>query len=481
MSEQLPPPPVFKPKSFPTNNGVSALNESLKTKHSSNARRNSNNNGNNNIGNKINSNFLTSSFVSNEEYQNALLKHSPSISPMTCFTDMPVPDSDIGSCSSSPKSKNLKKRKRNSSINSSEEEIAKKKKELKNQHSIIEKRRRIKMNREFEALKFLVPACRLQILQGLNDNNNFDNSNMMHKLTVLQSTVEYIKYLHLIIKLMKLQMLIPKDTRENFKRWFNKNNNLDFVNFDLDLQNYRDLENDFNFEDQFLTIFGNNGNVPSDWMDPITIEIDKIMNSSTHPSMNSSHKQRSFSQSSIPESSALLLQEKIQENTNYKKCILQLQNDAKSFKLPLPAIIEKHPNLMNYSNTLTHHPNLPQNNYTHIYNQFSKPKLVIPNYPVPTSSLKNLHNLPAPATAAINTTSAKITSAVSETATHAVSDPEMDHTSAEIKAASQLLVQFKSDAKSKMPSDNGTAPSPSHAKAIPPIYKNHPSISNILN
>ncbi|KAM9918552.1 hypothetical protein OXX59_008579, partial [Metschnikowia pulcherrima] len=53
-----------------------------------------------------------------------------------------------------------KKRRRCSSSRIGEEELVKRKTETKQLHSLIEKRRRIKINREFEALKYLIPACR---------------------------------------------------------------------------------------------------------------------------------------------------------------------------------------------------------------------------------------------------------------------------------------------------------------------------------
>lgn len=315
-----------------------------------------------------NSNFLTSSFVSNEEYRNYFLSHSPSISPMTRYTDMPLPDdTDMSSANNStagnnklnpnPPIRQAKKRRRSSAYN--KEEIERKKKELKTQHSIIEKRRRIKMNREFEALKFLVPACRLNILTGLNDGN-FDNSTMMHKLTILQSTVEYIKYLHLIIKLMKLQMLIPKDTRDMFKSWIQKNDNLNFVDFDLDLQSYRDIESEFSFENIFLKVWENDGGVPNDWLDPITKEIIKVLSPSAEPpaaakpskqppttnerAQRTNPSMRSQSHPNIHTPSTIL-EERIQQNSEYRNSILKLQQESNSFKLPLPAIIDKHPDL----------------------------------------------------------------------------------------------------------------------------------------
>ncbi|KAK9454479.1 hypothetical protein V1511DRAFT_488854 [Dipodascopsis uninucleata] len=54
-------------------------------------------------------------------------------------------------------------------------------------HSAIERRRRSKMNEEFEALKTLVPACRVAV--------ETHGEASLHKLGILQATVEYMKYL----------------------------------------------------------------------------------------------------------------------------------------------------------------------------------------------------------------------------------------------------------------------------------------------
>jgi hypothetical protein len=52
-------------------------------------------------------------------------------------------------------------------------------------HSLIERRRRSKMNAEFESLKNLVPACK-----GVE----------MHKLAILQASIEYVRYLEGCVK-----------------------------------------------------------------------------------------------------------------------------------------------------------------------------------------------------------------------------------------------------------------------------------------
>lgn len=68
-------------------------------------------------------------------------------------------------------------------------------------HSEIERRRRSKMNQEFEALKQLVPACHQHITssdqKAKNNGSNGSSNNApgLHKLVILQATVEYVKYL----------------------------------------------------------------------------------------------------------------------------------------------------------------------------------------------------------------------------------------------------------------------------------------------
>ncbi|RKU41597.1 hypothetical protein DL546_000531 [Coniochaeta pulveracea] len=56
-------------------------------------------------------------------------------------------------------------------------------------HSLIERRRRSKMNEEFGTLKDMVPAC----------------TGEMHKLAILQATIEYVRYLEDCITQLKAQ------------------------------------------------------------------------------------------------------------------------------------------------------------------------------------------------------------------------------------------------------------------------------------
>ncbi|KAI9893503.1 MAG: hypothetical protein M1814_006299 [Vezdaea aestivalis] len=55
-------------------------------------------------------------------------------------------------------------------------------------HSLIERRRRSKMNEEFGVLKDMIPAC---------------NGQEMHKLAILQASIEYLRYLERCIKDLK--------------------------------------------------------------------------------------------------------------------------------------------------------------------------------------------------------------------------------------------------------------------------------------
>ncbi|GAV28308.1 hypothetical protein PMKS-001779 [Pichia membranifaciens] len=130
FSAFLPPPPIFKPRfvHMQRSNSLSDSPPTLSLKTSTEAGASSSKPSSTPVGSQTstlvstpfssveslddakiqnntttnNSNFLTSSFVSNEEYRNHFLSHSPSISPMTRYTDMPLPDSgDAGSANTS--------------------------------------------------------------------------------------------------------------------------------------------------------------------------------------------------------------------------------------------------------------------------------------------------------------------------------------------------------------------------------------------
>jgi hypothetical protein len=81
-----------------------------------------------------------------------------------------------------------------SALNEEKLKISEKRKHArKTAHSEIERRRRSKINMQFDALKELVPACHNNNNTGGNGSGNGGNG--LHKLVILQATVEYIRYL----------------------------------------------------------------------------------------------------------------------------------------------------------------------------------------------------------------------------------------------------------------------------------------------
>ncbi|RCK57856.1 Transcriptional regulator of yeast-form-adherence 6 [Candida viswanathii] len=163
-----------------------------------------------------------------------------------------------------------KKKRRRSTANIDSEELAKRKNETKQLHSIIEKRRRIKINREFEALKYLIPACRNcnsntppsgsstpttkkpSAGSSSNSNNNGNKIDGMYKLTILKSSVEYILYLHHVIQ--KQQELISNPNDENLKKL--QDFDIDFAKIPLNVNQYRNIDKDFNFKDLLSDLEG---------------------------------------------------------------------------------------------------------------------------------------------------------------------------------------------------------------------------------
>lgn len=137
-----------------------------------------------------------------------------------------------------------KKKRRRSSSFVNDEELARRRTENKQLHSIIEKRRRIKINREFEALKYLIPACRSTGTQkkGFQQcNNNANKIDGMYKLTILKVSVEYILYLHHIIqKQHEMLSQIPN---------LDYDYDVDFSKIPLDVNAYRNIDREFNFAD----------------------------------------------------------------------------------------------------------------------------------------------------------------------------------------------------------------------------------------
>ncbi|KAI3397838.1 hypothetical protein diail_10239 [Diaporthe ilicicola] len=63
-------------------------------------------------------------------------------------------------------------------------------------HSLIERRRRSKMNEEFAVLKDMIPAC----------------TGEMHKLAILQASIEYVRYLQDCVEKLKPQRELPSQT-----------------------------------------------------------------------------------------------------------------------------------------------------------------------------------------------------------------------------------------------------------------------------
>lgn len=138
------------------------------------------------------------------------------------------------------------------------EEIERKKKENKAAHSIIEKKRRIKLNREFEALKIIVPACRNSIINNNYNNNNGHSTTTndaskdkindgMYKLTILQASVDYINYLHEIIRIMHMKEKKLNAQLGHLGQQDNDDSHIAFAKLDLKLEKYRDLDIDFKY------------------------------------------------------------------------------------------------------------------------------------------------------------------------------------------------------------------------------------------
>lgn len=135
-----------------------------------------------------------------------------------------------------------KKRRRSSSF-VDDEELARRRNETKQLHSIIEKRRRIKINREFEALKYLIPACRNTdngTKRTAANNNNGSKIDGMYKLTILKSAVEYILYLHHIVH-KQHQLLNLSLSAYNY--------DVAYSTVPLDVNQYRNIDKEFDFAD----------------------------------------------------------------------------------------------------------------------------------------------------------------------------------------------------------------------------------------
>ncbi|KAL5611829.1 hypothetical protein BROUX41_000596 [Berkeleyomyces rouxiae] len=73
--------------------------------------------------------------------------------------------------------------------------VAGRKQARKTAHSLIERRRRSKMNEEFAVLKNMIPAC----------------TGEMHKLAILQASIEYVRYLEDCVSKLKAQQEASAD------------------------------------------------------------------------------------------------------------------------------------------------------------------------------------------------------------------------------------------------------------------------------
>ncbi|KAG4032415.1 hypothetical protein MFRU_007g03180 [Monilinia fructicola] len=100
-------------------------------------------------------------------------------------------DTSVGSTKSGGKpSSNSPKKKQPSSTSVAGRKIARK-----TAHSLIERRRRSKMNEEFGVLKDMIPAC----------------TGEMHKLAILQASIDYVRYLEDCVSKLKAE-----NSRSNF-------------------------------------------------------------------------------------------------------------------------------------------------------------------------------------------------------------------------------------------------------------------------
>lgn len=132
-----------------------------------------------------------------------------------------------------------RRKRRRSSSTAEEMELARRRSRTKQIHSMIEKRRRTKINREFEALKYLIPACRSCEATGVGANsaNKIDG---MYKLTILRTAVEYILYLHHVVQ-QQHRLL-----KENVPLY---SYNVGYLECPLDVNQYRNIDQEFSFHE----------------------------------------------------------------------------------------------------------------------------------------------------------------------------------------------------------------------------------------
>ncbi|PNP59458.1 hypothetical protein THARTR1_00948 [Trichoderma harzianum] len=105
-------------------------------------------------------------------------------------TAAPGPDAGAGAGGASAKGE--AKKKQPSATSAAGRKIARK-----TAHSLIERRRRSKMNEEFALLKSMIPAC----------------TGEMHKLAILQASIEYVRYLEDCVAKLKAQQEQSQSSR----------------------------------------------------------------------------------------------------------------------------------------------------------------------------------------------------------------------------------------------------------------------------
>ncbi|KAI5952911.1 hypothetical protein KGF54_003778 [Candida jiufengensis] len=257
----FPSPPVLKTTIIQLNKELDPEDNNNNYEILTNDYNNNNNNSNNNnLGNS--NNIINNTNINNNgsKFKNS---NSNDLIPTSPNLESQLPN---------------KKKRRRSTANIDSEELAKRKNETKQLHSIIEKRRRIKINREFEALKYIIPACRncnnssTSITNspsskkpniGSNNNNNNNNNNNgskidgMYKLTILKSSVEYILYLHHIIQKQHELLINNSNVNDNSNI---KSFDIDFAKIPLDVNQYRNIDIDFNFKNLINENNNNNNN-----------------------------------------------------------------------------------------------------------------------------------------------------------------------------------------------------------------------------
>lgn len=180
QKQNLPSPPLtsdIKPKSFsqtisPTISGTVTDYISSSSKFRNTISRSST--------------FESVKFASEPDTDSDDLILSPLRLPPPLLNTSELPPPPIRQCriiqaGSEPKKESKRKRAIKSPL-----ETATRQKARKIAHSDIERRRRIKINEQFEILKSLVPACSIASANGENG---------LHKLVILQETVAFIKYL----------------------------------------------------------------------------------------------------------------------------------------------------------------------------------------------------------------------------------------------------------------------------------------------